>query len=458
MLRPRSLVDRLASLYAAALVAGLCIFSVLALVTIDHVQRVSVDTGLENESTIAASLVLPDTASGMLDPDNVNAFRHTLGGRANGAYFDARLHLQLTTIADVPDAISNLTSVQHMTLQNISADGVFNRIVATPVVRGNKRLGTIVLWRPIDDVTGIDRRVATGFAITILLLTVAALRVGMALARRALHPMRELAILIADIEAIDLSRRIGRAEDDEIGKLCATFDRMLARLEDAFVRQRRFAGDVAHEIRTPLAVILAEIDVIRRRVRSAAEYEQTLDIIREETTRLNRMVTDLLASYRDNTQPLLTKFFASAVVIDAIAAISPLADARGIAIFFEKKSDGEIVFDRSELVRALVAVLDNAQKYGGENRPITVCLEVTKDDAHITIRDRGPGFTKEGMKRAAERFWRDGETHGREGAGLGLSLVDAIVSRGGGSVRFSNASDGGACVDITLPIIIKTHL
>lgn len=452
MRRPRSLAGRLALLYVVALVAGLIIFAAFALITIDRVQRASADATLASEAGAAAAVVVPESDSEGLDRQDAGVFRRTLGAHANGALFDAAGRLALSTVVDLPDEIRALATPGAAVARDVIIDGARARAVTAPVARGARRFGTVVLWRPIGDVADVDRRAALGFAIAIPLLALAALAAGRALARRALQPLRALAALIAEIEASDLGRRIGRMGDDELGVLCATFDRMLARLEDAFLRQRRFAGDVAHELRAPLAVVLAEIDVTRRKPGNPVEYERTLDAVRDETLGLDRLASDLLASYRDDAPRALAIFPLRDAVVDAVATIAPLAGAHRITLDVRAESEVAIVADRAELTRALVAILDNARKYGGDEHAVVVAVvDATGSDARVTIRDAGPGFSQPALARATERFWRDASTHGRDGSGLGLALAHAIVEAAGGTLALANAGDGGAVVTLTFP-------
>jgi signal transduction histidine kinase len=451
MPRPRGLSGRLALLYAAALIAGLGLFAVFALLTIDRVQRTSIDAALATEAATAATLVVPESDSSGLDAEQINAFRHSVGAYANGALFDAGGRLKLTTVIDLPDAIAALASAPAGAARDVAIDGVRERAVVAPVVRAGKTYGRVVLWRPSGDVADVDRRAALGFAIAIPLVTLAALAAGRGLARRALRPLRDLAALTAEIEAVDLSRRIGESGDDELGTLCATFDRMLARLEESFQRQRRFAGDVAHEVRAPLAVVIAEIDIARRRPRVPAEYERVLETIREKALALDRLATDLLASYRDDAPPVVASFALRDALAEAAAKILPLAAAHDISIELHTECDTNIVADQPEIVRALVAILDNARKYGGDGRTIVATIDADEYAARAVIRDGGAGFTVNALARATERFWRDTGTHGRDGAGLGLALARALTERAGGILELTNADTGGGVVTLIFP-------
>ena len=451
MRQPRSLGGRLALFYVSALVVGLVVFAGFAIVTIDRVQRASTDAALASEAAAAATVVLPEADSGGVDADEIHAFRRVLGVSANWALFDVRGGVIFSTVTDLPDAITRLGASENAVTRDIDTDGTKSRAVVARVARGLGRSGTVVLWRPIADFGDVDRRAALGFAIAIPLLALAALVVGRRLARRALRPLRALSELIAEIEAVDLSRRLGRTDDDELGALCATFDRMLERLENAFLRQRRFAGDVAHELRTPLAVVIAEIDVVRRKSRRPGDYERVLDTVREKAIALDRLTTELLASYRDDAPPRLEPFRLRDAVSDAVAAIVPLVAAQRIRVCAEEKSDATVVADRSDVVRALLAIFDNARKYGGSDGSVIATVEATANEARVTIRDAGPGFSQDALKRATERFWRDGNARSKRGSGLGLALARAVVERNGGSIVVGNGTDGGGTVTLLFP-------
>lgn len=452
-MRARTLQGRLTAAYAVALFAALVLFAAFALALIDRVQRAAIDAQLTSEASAAAALVAPETGTSAPELENPARFRDVVGVAANGALIAPDGRVLLSTVVDVPRNLRTFATATTRATRtgNVGLGHSTARAAAAVIGPGTQRSGTVVLWRSIDDIGDVDRRIAIGFALGIPLLTLVAVLASRAVARRALSPLRDLAALASGIEASDLTRRLHREGDDELGALCATFDRMLDRLERAFERQRRFAGDVAHELRAPLAVILAEIDLARRRDRSQSEYERALDAIRTETIGLDSMTSDLLGAYRDDDLPRREVVDLGLLVRDATARVSALAQARRIEVNVDVTHDVTIVGDRNELARALVAVLENALKYGGSGRAVYVT--VTNDDgrASVTIRDEGPGFTSGALDHARERFWRDDVARSRDGTGLGLSLADTLVRRSGGSLALANDPRGGALVRFEFP-------
>ncbi|MDQ2909288.1 MAG: HAMP domain-containing histidine kinase [Candidatus Eremiobacteraeota bacterium] len=453
MIRSRTLQGRLTAAYAVALLGALILFAAFTLVLIDRVQRAGVDAQLTSEASAAAALVAPEPGTATPELENPAQFRNVVGVESNGALIAPDGRVLLATVVDVPRKLRAFanetvggTRTAYVPLGRSTA-----RAAAAVLGAGSRRAGTVVLWRSIDDIGDVDRRIAIGFALAIPLLTLGAVLASRAVARRALAPLRELAALASGIEASDLTRRLHRAGDDELGALCAAFDRMLDRLERAFERQRRFAGDLAHELRAPLAVMLAEIDLARRRARSRSEYERALDVIRGETVGLDTMTSDLLGAYRDDDLPRNEQLDLASVAGDAAARVAPLARAHAIEIMSETAPGVTIAGDRNELRRALVAVLENAFKYGGNERTVHLVVADENDEATVTIRDEGPGFSAAALAHARERFWRDDVARRRDGTGLGLSLADALVRRSGGTLSLANDPRGGGLVRFAFP-------
>jgi signal transduction histidine kinase len=261
--------------------------------------------------------------------------------------------------------------------------------------------------------------------------------------------------MMSAIEAPDLSDRLAwSGPDDEIGRLCTTFDRLLDRLEAAFERERRFTANASHELRTPLAVMRAEIELTLGRARDDATYRATLRRLQRETNRLEVLVESLLLTARSdaglasaNAHPLRD------VAERAVARVSPIAAERDIALGVRTEHDLWALVEVALLESALVAVLDNALRYTPAGRPITVVVGRHAEDALLSIVDGGSGFSPEALQRATQRFWRDDASRSSAGMGLGLAIVAAIVERHRGSIAVRNDDGGGGIVEIRLPVV-----
>jgi signal transduction histidine kinase len=285
------------------------------------------------------------------------------------------------------------------------------------------------------------------------LLILAAGATGSALTRRMLRPVTDMSAMMSEIEATDLGERLAwNGPDDELGRLCMTFDRLLDRLETAFDRERRFVADASHELRTPLSVIRAEVELALMHDRDPDDYRAALQRLQRETRRLEHLAQSLILTARDEDKAVpATPVSLDAVVTRATEAMQPLARSRALALHAGVASGADVVGDDEMLERAVIALIDNALRFARS----AVAVRVTIDDegARIAVSDDGPGFTEGALREATSRFWRDDPTAAGAGTGLGLAIARSIVERHHGSIALHNVAHGtGAVVVLTLPV------
>jgi two-component system, OmpR family, sensor kinase len=234
--------------------------------------------------------------------------------------------------------------------------------------------------------------------------------------------------------------------DDEIGRLGATLNAMLARLEEAAAKERRFVADASHELRTPLTILKSEIDVALATDRPAEELRAALASAGDEADRLTRLAEDLLVLARagEGALPLAPEPVAVRGLLDDAAA----RNRRRGEISVAAPAGLTVEADRERLLQALTNMLDNALRHGAG--PVELSAEDGDGSVRIAVRDHGPGFPPGFADRAFERFARPDEGRSGGGAGLGLAIVDAIARAHGGSASVAPA-DPGARVTVTLP-------
>jgi len=241
--------------------------------------------------------------------------------------------------------------------------------------------------------------------------------------------------------------------DDEIGRLGATLNAMLERLERsraaeqaAVAKERRFVADASHELRTPLTILKSEIDVALGAERAPEELRAALASAGDEADRLIRLAEDLLLLARadEGKLALAAEPVALRELLDGLAA----RNGRRGEIRVDAPRDLTVVADRRRLSQALANMLDNALRHGGGR--VDVCVENGDGEIRIAVRDHGRGFPPGFEARAFERFARPDAGRSGGGAGLGLAIVDAIARAHGGSVSAAGA-DPGARVTISLP-------
>jgi len=466
---PRTLRGQLAVAYAATLLVALIAFAALALFLVDRTQRNALDERLQIAQRAVSALIDVQHGRIVLDAKDVSQFGRIVGARLDGAVLDASARPVVSSSSEgVPVAIAALAARDGAPRLATAAtpEGTVRVAVAPLFSDGRRgehhrgeRAGAVVVWRDVDDIAEIDRRLAVLFALAIPVAAVFAVLGGSAVAGRGLRPLNEMAAIASEIEAHDLSRRLDLPpRRDELGRLYATFDRMLDRLEAAFARQRRFTGDASHELRAPLSVIRAEADLAVRRARTPAEYERALRTIAAQADHLEAVTRDLLAAARAEAAGIPAEAVdVAAAVREAAARLEPLAHARAIALSVSAGADQRARAGRQALERALMTIVHNAIEYA--RSAVRIAVEPAGGAVRVVVADDGPGFSAEALAHATERFWRDDPARSHErfeangassGAGLGLAIARSMVESFGGTIALANAPEGGASVVVEL--------
>ena len=464
MIDPRTLRGQLALAYAAALLVALVAFAALTLFVVDRTQRASLDARLS--TALRAVTAIADAHDGkiVLDPVDRRQFPRVVGTRLAAALVTLSGRPIVATTSQLPDGAVQLAAGSPQVAQIATMRGAEGtlRVAMTRIPRQGPAAGIAIVWSDLDEIGEVDQRLAFVLAVCVAVFAALAVLVGGAVAARGLRPLDAIASIASEIEGHDLTRRLDLPpRDDELGRLAATFDRMLDRLEAAFARQRRFTSDASHELRAPLSVIRAEADLTLRRPRSSPEYERALRTIAAHADDLEALTRDLLAAARaESVEPPAGSVDAADVARDAVARVDALARAHGatICVGTDAATAYPVRGQGDALRRAVICVIHNALRYGKDGG--TVDIRVARDAAtvQLSIADDGAGFSAGALEHATERFWRDdpsrspGTGAGRpNGAGLGLAIARSTIEAAGGTLRLANAAHGGALVVIVLP-------
>jgi heavy metal sensor kinase len=279
---------------------------------------------------------------------------------------------------------------------------------------------------------------------------------GWWLVSRSLKPISSISATAVKISAGDLSQRINVAEaESELGQLAAVLNSTFARLETAFAQQKQFASDAAHELRTPVSVILTQTQTALNRERDAASYKQTVEACQRAAQRMRRLIESLLELARfDAGQEVLKRlrFGFSKTISDSVELIQTLADERGVKIFSELESL-EITGDSERLGQVVTNLLTNAIQYNQPDGEVRVKLEAQGGMVVLTIADTGQGIAPENLPRVFERFYRaDQSRTGAGNSGLGLAICKAIVEAHGGTIEVASEVGQGSTFIVRLPI------
>ena len=277
---------------------------------------------------------------------------------------------------------------------------------------------------------------------------------GWWIAARAIRPVQDISATASKISAGDLSQRIDVADtDSELGQLAGVLNSTFARLDSAFAQQTRFTADAAHELRTPVSVMLTQTQTALARERNSAEYRETIEACQRATQRMRRLIESLLALARldaGHRGIQRTRFDLARTMRDCIEAITPLAAERGISIESELgpvECDG----DAEQLAQVITNLLTNAIHYNKENGLIRVALEQSDDATLLTVSDTGHGISEEDLPHIFERFYRAEKSRSSGRTGLGLSISKAIIDQHGGTIEVSSQPGAGARFVVRLP-------
>jgi signal transduction histidine kinase len=279
---------------------------------------------------------------------------------------------------------------------------------------------------------------------------------GWLLAGWALRPVHRMGVVAREITATDLSRRIALpGPDDEMKGLADTFDAMLDRLQIAFEDQRRFVQDASHELRNPLAVARANLDLaLSDPDASAADLRSSAEVAMRSTERMSLLVDDLLTQARSGV-PEVTRTKLDLVdmardVVDEFSSGGMTRRGGATVVLTAPMMPLVISGDGPAIRRAIANLVANATRVAPAGTPVEV--EVARGDhcALISVSDQGPGIDPADQVNVFKRFWRGEDSPG--GTGLGLSIVKQIAERHGGMVLLDSAPGQGSTFALKLPM------
>jgi two-component system, OmpR family, sensor kinase len=329
-------------------------------------------------------------------------------------------------------------------------------IVLLPIrERGDEVIGVLELATSLELVDSLWTQVGIALAVGTLLAVVVAGGLAGSVSRAALGPLDRMIRVTRRIAAGDLAARTGIDRQDEVGELAAAFDQMVGRLEAAFATQRRLVSDAAHELRTPLNGLAGTLEIVQvaldRGDPDAAR--RLLATVERELDRAGRLVNDLLTlSSLDERATRPTSPVALVPVLrDVVRRARLLAPDHEIVAHLD--APAEVVGDRDQLERVFSNLLDNAIKYTPAGGRIDVELERRDGEVRVAIRDTGRGIPADDLPRIFERFYRADRARSRQegGAGLGLAIVQAIVTAHGGRVEAESTPGVGTTIRVLLP-------
>jgi two-component system sensor histidine kinase MprB len=332
--------------------------------------------------------------------------------------------------------------------QDAVVNGTHLREFVAPVVStfSGETVGVAVVVRNLNSTTrALDR-------LEVILLLVAlggialAAAAGRVVSNATLAPVRRLTAAAERIaETGEPSERVPEGGKGELARLGASFNTMLASLEESLETQRRFVADASHELRTPLTSIQTNIDVLRGDIELGPKQRQALlDDLHRESQEMRSLIGSLLELARSGADPVREPFQFDELVDDSLER----ARSRFPSVMWEAPVVEATVVDgdRDRMERAVWNLLENAGKWSGDGGTVEVSLA----GGELAVRDHGPGIDEEDQPLVFERFYRSAAARSMPGAGLGLSIVREVAESHGGTVVVENAEGGGARFRLSL--------
>lgn len=308
-----------------------------------------------------------------------------------------------------------------------------------------------------DELTIIVNGAQHSFGTTNWYITVAVTLLGGVLAYfvsgRALKPLKSFASQVENVQPDNLAdMKISEDVLPEFKQFSKSFNGMLDRLDEGFSAQRQFTGNAAHELRTPLALMQAQIELFSVE-HSDIQHDtaELLKLLQEQTERMSQMTKTLLEMSELRTVPCNDVIELAPMFEEVFADLAPLAEKRGITLEYD--GDGTIIGSDTLIYRMLFNLTENAIRYNRPNESVRVCVSERNGQIFIRVRDNGNGIPEQYRESVFQPFFRVDKSRSREygGVGLGLSLVREIALLHGGRVLAEESTENGTVMLVILP-------
>jgi heavy metal sensor kinase len=368
----------------------------------------------------------------------------------------------------------NITLSNEFILQAIAGTGSFTtaetaegeglRLLAVPVDLGPPSGPTpslppalLVIGRSTRQIDQASAGLLRTLFIAVPLALALAAGGGIFLSRRALKPVDKIAQTAQEIEENDLSQRINVNTKDELGRLAATLNAMIARLEKAFQRQKQFTSDASHELRAPLAVIEAESSLTLQKERPPSDYRQSLETISQEAKQMSYLIEQLLNLARADAgkeQWNFTKVNLGKLIANLSGDVEVLCQEKGLSFQLGQPQDLLVEGDEARLRELFMNILDNAIRYTPAPGIVSISLRREGQMAVVAVKDTGVGIPAEDMPFIFERFYRVDKSRSRAdgGIGLGLAICQHIAEAHEGKIGVESQVRVGSTFSVWLPL------
>lgn len=333
------------------------------------------------------------------------------------------------------------------------------RQVSLPVMRMGRFTGELIqVGATLDSTYHTLRQITWVLWASLPIGVILSVGFGYLLTKRSLKPVIDMSQAAALLGSADLSVRLPiPPANDELRHLATTFNEMLHRLEDGFLRLRRFTGDVSHELRTPIAVLCGEAEFALRKERSTGEYRSSLETILLESKNMTRIVENLLLLARAESRAVAMTWQlvpTAEFIRDLIHGVEPLFEKE--KVFLQVHLDeAPTTFDANPgyLTLALKNILLNAAKHSAPQSHVQIRVYQQSGCTLFSIKDQGEGIPPDSLPYIFDAFYRADTARNRAagGTGIGLSLAMALVKLHNGTITVQSKPGEGSCFSVRIP-------
>lgn len=458
----RSFKLRLTLWYALVTSVVLGVFSVAAYEVVEHRLEAELDRQLRIDF---------DIIEAQLDRDPTGTMRFAVRG-AHGDEGFARLSAWFEVWSEdgklllrhwpVPDAsiTSSLAAPRGSTLHFHDVElepDVHVRIMERPA-RVHESGVVMRMFRDQSDMRRTLDQIVEVFVLILPLAVLVASLGGYWMAHRSLRPVAAMAEQAQKITMESLAARLPNPNpSDEFGQLATVFNETLQRLENSFQELKRFTADASHELRTPLTSLRAVGEVALQRNQTTEQLRETIGSMLEEAERLDALIASLLTLARlESEQAALAPEPVDLDVLsrEVLSTLSVLAAEKEQRLDYKGTEGVAPIADQVLLRQALLNIVHNAIRYSPRGSSITIQAEAGPAEASVSVKDEGPGISREHQSRIFDRFYRIDRARSREegGYGLGLAIAKWSIERQGGRIEVQSDGTAGTTFRVVLPL------
>lgn len=452
--------------YVAILGVTLCAFSLFLYLTLSEGLHRSLDNKLRTTAEVIAASIRRPFGPGPSLADIDQIMREHFGIRPLGRFVQVldetgKRSSNIRNV-DIPMSMETLERVSkgETVFETVTVAKEKIRLVTLPIFEKGRMVGIVQVGSPLEEIEEALRQLLLILLVAVPSVLILAVVGGLFLANKALRPVDEITNTARKIGSSgDLSQRIRlkKKVDDEIGRLAATFNEMIAKVENSFQQIKRFTADASHELKTPLTILRGEIEVGLKRLRTPEEYQKILASNLEEVKHMSRMVEDLLTLARADMGALeLRKEVVDlgGLVREVWEEVRLWAEDKGVELLFQEDGEARVMGDRGRLRQLALNLIDNAIKYTPSGGRVELRVVRDGDEVTFSVADTGEGIPPEDLQRIFERFYRVDKARSRQrgGTGLGLSICKWIAEAHGGKISAESELGRGSKFHVSLPL------